>query len=109
MASHHVVPKDDSYAAAVQARQILSQANIHLDEAANGVWLPRQKMINDYTSAGKGNWLEGLGPVHEGNNTYAYMDAIRDRLLPVQGQPADVIRDELQRIAKEIVEGTFTW
>ncbi len=76
MASHHIVAKDDPYAAAVQTRQILAQANVDRDEAANGVWLPRQHMVNDYTAAGRQSWLDGLGPVHEGNASHAYMDAV---------------------------------
>jgi hypothetical protein len=68
-----------------------------------------EKMVNDYATAGRSNWLDGLGPVHEGPGTQAYMTALRDRLRLVQVQPPDVIRDELQKIGKEIVEGTFTW
>lgn len=92
-----------------EARQILANAGIKVDEAANGVWLPMQKMINDYQAAGKANWLDGVGIPHENIHTPVYKNAVLQRLRAVQGQSANVIRDELQSIAKELVEGTFPW
>lgn len=103
--SHHIVEKLDNS----EARAILEEAGIHIDEAANGVWLPRQKMIDEYAARGQANWLDGLGPLHEGRHSEAYSNAVLARLNVVRGQPADVIRNELQQIAQELIDGTFHW
>lgn len=105
MASHHIVEKLDNPA----AREILEEAGIHIDEAANGVWLPRQKMIDEYAARGQSKWLDGLGPRHEGSHRASYSDEVFERLRPLRGQPPDVIRNTLQQIAKELIEGTFPW
>lgn len=105
MASHHIVEKADN----PLVRDVLERAGIHIDEAANGVWLPRQKMLDEYAARGQSNWLDGVGPRHEGSHTQRYSDAVAKRIIRLDGLGADVIRNELQSIAKELIEGTFPW
>ena len=105
MASHHIVEKLDNPA----VRDVIERAGIHIDEAANGVWLKRDMMTRLYQNQMREGWLDGLGPRHEGSHSQSYSDAVADRILPLDGQPADVIRNELQLIGKELVEGSFPW
>jgi hypothetical protein len=62
-------------------------------------------MVDNYQAVGKNNWLDGIGPTHEGNASTEYLQAVLERLEAVDGQPANVIRDELQRIGKELSKG----
>jgi hypothetical protein len=105
MAAHHIVEKLDN----PLALEILEEAGIHADEAANGVLLKRQAIVNEYAAKGQADWLDGLGPLHEGRHSEAYSQAVLERLTLVRGQPADVIRNELQKIAQELIDGTFPW
>jgi hypothetical protein len=105
MASHHIVEK----AANPEARAIIERAGLHIDEASNGVWMPTDLIIDEYNAAGRADWLQGVGPRHQGSHTGAYHQAVTARLTPLDGQPAAVIRDELQKIANELVEGSFPW
>ncbi len=66
-------------------------------------------MLDEYAARGQANWLDGLGPRHDGSHSNAYTRAVRDRIVPLDGLGADVIRNELQKIAKELIEGTFPW
>lgn len=109
MVSHHICEKGDPDLNAVVTRDILNRTGIDIDETANGVWLKRDAMTREYTAQGREEWLEGIGPRHEGPHSPAYSRAVRNRIEPLDGQPADVIRDELQKIAKELIEGTFPW
>lgn len=72
-------------------------------------WIPGDIIINDYAAAGRSNWLEGLWLRHAGPHSEAYSLAARQRLFPLDGQGGDVILDACQKIAKELVEGTFPW
>jgi hypothetical protein len=94
---------------AIETQLVLERAGIHIDEAANGVRLSGDAVIYAYTKDGRLDWLEGLGPRHQGSHSPAYRIAVRDRILPLDGQPPDIIRNELQKIAHELIEGTFPW
>ena len=67
------------------------------------------EMTRIHVETFRGDWLEGLGPLHSGFHSKAYSEAVANRILPLDGRPADVIRDELQLIANELIEGTFPW
>ncbi|CAN5539928.1 hypothetical protein BH09VER1_BH09VER1_23980 [soil metagenome] len=95
-AAHHLVAKGDERATAVRA--ILQREGIDIDEAANGVFLPRDA---EYEKQ-----LPGFGPPHSKIHTDAYYIALSDRLSSV---PSGQVRDELQKIASELIEGTFPW
>ncbi len=112
MGSHHIVEK----AANSEGRLILEAAEMHLDEAANGVWLKTSAMEQRFAAQGRSNWLDGLGVRHNGSHTAGYREAVNARLrvfetLPVHpvNERALALRNELQVIAKELTEGTFTW
>lgn len=99
--AHHIVPHsgDTPDGALTQVRQLLSQHNVHLNEAANGAYIPSNLPTSrDFPS---------LGPSHPTVNTNAYKSALRDRLLALPSPNGDKIRDELQRIASELIDGTF--
>jgi hypothetical protein len=66
-------------------------------------------MMDEYAARGQSNWLDGLGPRHEGSHSTAYSEEVRKRIVPLDGLGADVIRNELQMIAKELIEGSFPW
>jgi hypothetical protein len=71
--------------------------NIHLNERANGVYLP-QSAEAAYRS---------LGPYHPPLTARGYFQALWNRLRQFENASPDVIRDELQRVAHELVEGRF--
>ena len=107
--AHHIIPKKEPEALAL--RNMLESFNIHLDEAANGVWLKSQGTVNKYTKQGKADWLEGLGHVHKNHPpNSAYIEYLNQELigfdsLPKTTENANLVRDQLQRIAKELTEG----
>ena len=75
----------------------MQTAGINVDEAANGVFLPGN--VNIYGTLGS-----DFGPPQAPIHTKDYYDAITLRLSATN--PADM-RDALQKIAAEIVAGTF--
>ena len=88
-AAHHIVPK--AMGAADDIRQHLFSHGFtasDLDKAFNGVWL-------------KG----GKGSYHAGLHSTAYLDKLRQRLIPLTSN-SDII-DELGNIAWELMDGTF--
>lgn len=66
-------------------------------------------MIRGYETDGNGDWLDGTGVVHEGPHTKVYRNEVNRRLLLADPLGADAVRDALQKIANELVEGTFPW
>lgn len=81
-----------------RARQVLTDAKLHLNEAANGVFVPqRLATAEDYPS---------LGKVH-GTDFHAAVMAkkVADRLEATAPSGKTAIQDELQRIANDIVSG----
>jgi len=96
VAGHHIVAHGDQRA--VNIRSILQREGIDIDEAANGVFLPRSSKFADQ--------MPELGPPHSRIHTDNYYSALETRLGSVA--PGEV-RDELQRIAVELVTGDFPW
>jgi hypothetical protein len=104
--SHHIVEK----AANPEAREIIERAGLNIDEAANGMWLPRGPAIKRLgLKIDEDGFFESVGPPHDGAHTNKYHEAVLDRLRPLDGKGASVIREELQLIAKELAEGKFPW
>jgi hypothetical protein len=100
-ASHHIVPPGyvDEAGNADRLRQLLSQHGVHLNEAANGTYIPHYKATaNAYPS---------LGPRHGPLHSDSMMQKLWDRLNSIQGPTASKLRDELQKIAFELNQGTF--
>lgn len=91
VSAHHIVAGGEQFESAVQARQILADAGIDINEAANGVFLPSKTAGIDLGKA-----------IHSGRHPEAYSIKVRDRLLPFAGNPA-ALRVELQKIADHLV------
>ena len=92
-AAHHMVAWDDSRAEI--ARDILADANIPINDARNGIYLP-QTPENTVAEA-----LERHQTIH----TDEYYQAIEDRLL--KAAEADSVEGELARIRNLIMRGEF--
>lgn len=90
--AHHIVMGGSDYDSAEEARIILANAGIDINEAANGVFLPSSAEFIDLGKA-----------IHNGYHPEKYSDWVRDRLKPHKGNPA-ALRKELQNIAVYLVE-----
>lgn len=91
LAAHHIVAGGEKYESAVEARRILANAGIDINEAANGVFLPRSAADSDLGMAN-----------HPGRHTENYSRAVLARLEPHAGN-ASALRRELQAIADHSV------
>lgn len=101
-AQHHLVPhKDDIGGHFSRARDVLDRNLVHLDEAANGVSLPK----NVATSTGYGR---ELGVPHSRIHNRDYAEALADRLEAAETSGKD-LRDELQKIAQELTDPQSDW
>lgn len=96
VAAHHIVAHGDQRA--LNVRAILQQEGIDIDEAANGVFLPRSSKFAEQ--------MPELGPPHSRIHTDNYYTALEARLGATA--PGE-IRDELQKIASELISGEFPW
>jgi hypothetical protein len=91
LAAHHIVTGGEQFPSAIEARRILADAGIDINEAANGVFLPRKVADNDLGMA-----------IHSGRHPELYSDEVLRRLSPLEGNPQG-LRVELQRIADHLV------
>jgi hypothetical protein len=91
LAAHHIVAGGEQFQSAIQARKILADAGIDINEAANGVFLPRNAADIDLGKA-----------IHSGRHPEANSDAILARLAPHAGNAA-ALRRELAVIADHLV------
>ena len=94
--AHHIVSWNEPDA--LGSRNILQNAGIDINEAANGVFLP--------SNISKASLYPDLGPNHKAIHTSAYYENLESRLAAV---PHNQIRSELQKISSEIIEGSFLW
>lgn len=94
VAAHHIVACNDPRAA--EARRILADAGIDLNEAINGVFLPRNTRVPNPTGAN----------VHSTLHTRRYYEEITERLLSVRGRRL-AIEDVLEDIRFELLNGIF--
>lgn len=94
-AAHHIVPGNETYSSAVQVRQILARENIDINEAINGVFLPKNN-----------NFAKPPATTHTNVHTNKYYDNLLDRLT--NAQPGKV-RNELKKIQNELLNGTFPY
>lgn len=104
-AAHHIVPKRmdiDGHGKAL--RELLIQHQVHINEAANGMHLRIRESIPSSIDELGGH---GLGPLHSSMHTRTYLSALRHRLESIPNPNGDKLRDELQKIATEIADGTF--
>ena len=91
LAAHHIVAGGEQFQSAIQARKILADAGIDINEAANGVFLPRNAADIDLGKA-----------IHSGRHPEANSDAMLARLAPHAGNAA-ALRRELAVIADHLV------
>jgi len=91
--AHHIVAAGDNrYASAREARELLADAGIDINEAANGVFLPVKAEFNDLGKA-----------IHLGStpDPERYNDWFLERLEPYAENPG-ALRRELQNIANDL-------
>ncbi|EDM29748.1 hypothetical protein LNTAR_18398 [Lentisphaera araneosa HTCC2155] len=100
MAAHHIVEKNDNPIAVA----ILTRNGIHVDEAANGVWMLMDEVKKKYSQ--NPEFLDGLGPYHNSSHSDTYSEYILERLELVEPNGPSAIRKELQRIANALINET---
>jgi hypothetical protein len=94
-AAHHIVAEGSTNSFAQQTRQILQREGIDINDASNGVFLPKNsKFANPPMST------------HSVIHTNKYYENVFNRLNSVE--PGKV-KNELQTIAKELEAGTFEY
>jgi hypothetical protein len=96
---HHVVPANDPRGA--RATEILEEAGIGVDDAQNGVWLPR-------TSAGAstpGGIQAEAATSHDSVHTTRYFTELTERLE--RAREADRVAEEMEFIRLELQLGRF--
>ena len=97
--AHHIVAR--RHRLAVVARAYLFKWQIGIDDADNGVFLPKKLGAN----------VKGLekavphNPLHSG----PYHFEVTDRLRSRQGEPASAAREELRAMRAEMIAGTFPY
>jgi hypothetical protein len=92
-AAHHIVAGYDPRAMA--ARQVLQREGIGINEADNGVFLPRNTKVANPTGA----------QVHSKLHTNAYYNAVNEAAV---NAPPGAVRDVLADIAEQLQQGTYT-
>ncbi|MCK9687272.1 AHH domain-containing protein [Scleromatobacter humisilvae] len=97
--AHHIVARRHHLAAV--ARGYLFRWKIGIDDADNGVFLPKKLGAN---VAGLENAVPH-GPLHSGPYHFEVTDRLRDRA----GEPASAAREELRAMRAEMVAGTFPY
>lgn len=92
-AAHHMVAGGSSHPSAAQARTILANEGIDINEASNGVFLPKNRSV-------------AAPPVatHSILHTNKYYDTVLNRL---QAASPGTHRDVLDIIRSELIAGTF--
>jgi hypothetical protein len=93
-AAHHIVA--ESAEAAGPAQDVLRRNNIDLNQADNGVFLPRDSRFS----------VKPI-PTHSQIHTSEYYDAVNQRLTAAEGGGRNAVLDELAAIRSEILAGTF--
>jgi hypothetical protein len=93
-AAHHIVAGNSPRAA--EARAILKAEGIQINEASNGVFLPKNSKVPN----------PGCSSVHSRLHTNVYYDAVNAAL---RNAAKGTVRDVLRDIAKQILSDTFTY
>lgn len=84
--THHIVPSGRNYESAIEARKLLAKWDIDINDAENGVFLPKS--------------------IHNGlANDYTYMDAVLEDLQGATSKN-DAIRI-LRKIGQRLLDGTY--
>ena len=94
-AAHHISAGGSNNVDAINARNILQREGIDINEGANGVFLPKSsKYVID----------EAIS--HSRVHTNLYYKTVFERL---NAAPIGKVREELQKIADELLKGTFPY
>ena len=91
--AHHIVASGSERAE--RARELIEEAGIDINEAANGVYLPSNAHYPDQ-----------VAPTHRRVHSNAYYQAIIDRL---EGVGSSERRAEMTDIAYELANNLFIW
>ncbi|MFN3394909.1 MAG: AHH domain-containing protein, partial [Candidatus Thermochlorobacter sp.] len=84
--THHIVPSGSNYDSAREARDVLKNFGIDINDAGNGVFLPRE--------------------IHNGlANDHRYMEAVLKDLKKATSK--DEVIEILQRIGQQLLDGTY--
>jgi hypothetical protein len=96
---HHIIPEGDERAA--RAREILENAGIRPNDAANGVWLPRTtKGVSSEVGITGGAFTS-----HDSIHTARYFTEITQRLELAEG--TNTVPEAMQLIRMQIELGIF--
>jgi len=93
--AHHIVPGGDRrFQSAIDARNLLDDAGIDINEASNGCFLPAKAEFSDLGAA-----------IHNGSppDPKRYCDWVFSQLEPLAGNPA-ALRMQLQKMANHLIE-----
>ncbi len=102
--AHHIVPSSGGGADGEVARRVLERCAIGINEADNGVWLPR----TSHTSRGSGIVRSDAATSHDNVHTELYFREVASRLVAAEQQGGeDRVRAELNLIRRQLHEGTF--
>ena len=97
--AHHIVAR--THHLATVARTYLFRWKIGIDDADNGVFLPKKLGAN----------VAGLekavphGPLHSGPYHFEVADRLRER----SGEPASAAREELRQMRADMIDGSFPY
>lgn len=98
-AAHHIVPKNENRKwardDAEDVREILSNCNIHIDDAINGIYLPFNQDA------------ECVGANHRKLHTMDYYRELVRRLARGALNDCHDVKNELREIKKELRQNTF--
>ncbi len=84
--THHIVPSGSNYKSAVEARKILERFGIDINDAGNGVFLPKH--------------------IHDGlANNHRYMNAVFEDLQKATSK--DEAIEILQRMGQQLLDGIY--
>lgn len=97
MDAHHIVAQQDMRADA--ARKLLFNWGIGINDADNGVYMPRYRtsVVPSLPNC----------PDHQSIHTFRYFLTVTNALLDVSEEPTQVGRDMLRSIKASLIAGTF--
>jgi hypothetical protein len=103
--AHHIVQGGSEDTFAIESRALLRDYGIDIDEAANGVWLPRSDSVTQ--TAARGHLSKGM-------HTTEYRRVVLERLRSAAssaapGEAPAALRAELQNIGRLLLENSQFW
>ena len=99
---HHIVPFEENNEFARKARDLITDAGIDLNSAANGVWLPWSQTRGHDSIVTNRFELDVTPTTHSRVHNKKYFEEVYHRLKPYKNNQQGLI-DELQRIGDDIL------